>query len=425
MPVSEDPFRKLARPCPHCGGTSQKPLSRTILVYAPAVGVRMECELVKPGWEAVDTRSMSRSHGESDASGRRPGWLPPASGSVATPSVSVWAPVTPPGVSAPAETRADPDAAVRARLNAAIIDAIVIGAVTRALVSLLGVATSSGDAILLVLGVQFLYFFALELRTGQTIGKRAMHVRVVALDGSPATTRMCAIRNAMRFVDALPLLYASGLLSLIRTGRARRQRIGDVVAGTTVIVQSGGKPLRTPRWLLPTAAVLATVVSVGVIVAARRAERRATGLSQLVATGWAGDNSQPPAPGSWQAIGTTTFSKGYGSEVAGQQLARAWQISRTCGPNDCSISLTRQVAGGAPQTAQLIPKPDGWHATFPDQTYVCGQVGGQVITWQQHSTWVLRFANQGMLAEAHERNVSFAPACGWGTDTLDWIGHHS
>jgi hypothetical protein len=252
-----------------------------------------------------------------------------------------------------------------------------------------------------------------------------MHVRVVALDGSPATMRMCATRNALRFIDALPLLYASGLLSLIRTGRARRQRIGDVVAGTTVIVESGGTLLRTPRWLLPATTVLATVASIGLIVATQRADRRSAGIRRLVATGFPGDNSQPPAAGTWQAIGTTTFSRGYGDDAAGQLLAREWQISRTCGPNSCSISLTRQLVDGPPLTAQLIPEPDGWHATFPDRTYVCAQIGGQDVTWRQHSTWVLHFIDNGRSAEAHERNVSSAPACGWGTNTVDWTGHRN
>ena len=46
-----------------------------------------------------------------------------------------------------------------------------------------------------MLGLQFIYFFALEAATGQTVGKRAFHVRVVALDGTPLSIRQSAIRN--------------------------------------------------------------------------------------------------------------------------------------------------------------------------------------------------------------------------------------
>jgi uncharacterized RDD family membrane protein YckC len=126
-------------------------------------------------------------------------------------------------------------------LNAAIIDVLLIGLIVRCLVGVLGAAAFSGDAILLLFAGQFLYFFILELGAGQTVGKRFMNVRVVALDGPAVTMRMCAIRNVLRFIDVLPLLYASGLVSLVRTGRSRRQRIGDVVARTTVVVSGDGK----------------------------------------------------------------------------------------------------------------------------------------------------------------------------------------
>jgi uncharacterized RDD family membrane protein YckC len=194
--------------------------------------------------------------------------------------------------------------AVRARLNAAIIDGVIIGAIVGALVGVVGAATFSGDGILLIFAAQFLYFFTLEMGTGQTLGKRFMNVRVVALDGSAVTMRMCAVRNVLRFVDVLPLWYASGLLSLMRTGRARRQRIGDVVAGTTVVVGRDSRQLRTPRWLLPLCALTATLVSVAWIAAALHARRQLGRPTQTVATGFAGDNSQAPALGTWQALGT-------------------------------------------------------------------------------------------------------------------------
>ena len=159
---------------------------------------------------------------------------------------------------------------MRARLNAAILDLFLVGLLVRGLVAVFGAATFSGDAVLLLLAVEFLYFFVLEAYTGQTIGKRAMNVCVIAIDGSRVTWRMCALRNLLRFIDALPLLYASGLLSLMRTGRARRQRIGDVAAGTTVVLGARGNRLRTPRWLLPASALLATFLSVAFFVAALR-----------------------------------------------------------------------------------------------------------------------------------------------------------
>jgi hypothetical protein len=76
-----------------------------------------------------------------------------------------------------------------APLNAILLDGVILGLATGVLLSLLGTAARSPDALLLIFGLQFLYFFALEAATGQTVGKRAFHVRVVALDGTPVTTR--------------------------------------------------------------------------------------------------------------------------------------------------------------------------------------------------------------------------------------------
>jgi uncharacterized RDD family membrane protein YckC len=165
----------------------------------------------------------------------------------------------------PNETSRSPQFAVRSRLNAIILDLLLVGVATRLLQSALGASARSADAVLLFFALQFAYFFAFEARTGQTIGKRIFHVRVATLTGAPVTGRQVAIRNLLRLADALPIFYASGLLSVMRTGRARRQRIGDVVAGTTVLVDADGTPLSTPRWLLPAATILATVASIAVI----------------------------------------------------------------------------------------------------------------------------------------------------------------
>lgn len=68
---------------------------------------------------------------------------------------------------------------------------------------------------------------------GQSPGKRALGLRVVAADGAPVGWLASTVRNLMRTVDMLPLGYATGITSslLDRWGR----RIGDMVAGTLVI----------------------------------------------------------------------------------------------------------------------------------------------------------------------------------------------
>ena len=72
------------------------------------------------------------------------------------------------------------------------------------------------------------YFFALESGDGQTIGKKVMKLRVVTADGSALTMREVAIRTVLRVVDVF-----AGLVVMIVT-KERRQRLGDLAAGTMV-----------------------------------------------------------------------------------------------------------------------------------------------------------------------------------------------
>jgi uncharacterized RDD family membrane protein YckC len=159
------------------------------------------------------------------------------------------------------------DAAVRWRVRAARIDnAIVYGAYLAVCAVLHWQVLSIGHLTwAAVAGV--VYRFGMEARDGQTIGKRRYGIRVVAADGGPAGPRAIAIRSVLRIVDSLPVSYLIGLLSMVRTGPARRQRIGDVVAGT-IVVAVDGRAARdgTPGWMLPAAIVSAAIVSaLGVI----------------------------------------------------------------------------------------------------------------------------------------------------------------
>jgi uncharacterized RDD family membrane protein YckC len=103
-------------------------------------------------------------------------------------------------------------------------------------------ATGAGVGLLLVLlfAIQWVYFAVLEGWRGRTPGKSALGLRVVTITGRPIGFRAAALRNVMRAADALPLTYTAGLLSiagLVSMSATRRfQRLGDLVAGTIVIV---------------------------------------------------------------------------------------------------------------------------------------------------------------------------------------------
>jgi uncharacterized RDD family membrane protein YckC len=67
---------------------------------------------------------------------------------------------------------------------------------------------------------------------GRTPGKRAMGIRVVGTDGAPVGLAESLARNLLRVVE-LPLAYTPAILA-VALG-PRRQRLGDLVAGTLVI----------------------------------------------------------------------------------------------------------------------------------------------------------------------------------------------
>jgi uncharacterized RDD family membrane protein YckC len=71
------------------------------------------------------------------------------------------------------------------------------------------------------------------LFNGQTPGKRAMELRVVAADGAPVGWLASCVRNLLRTVDMLPFGYACGLVASLADPWGRR--LGDLVAGTLVV----------------------------------------------------------------------------------------------------------------------------------------------------------------------------------------------
>jgi uncharacterized RDD family membrane protein YckC len=312
----------------------------------------------------------------------------------------------------------DPDRAIRGRVAALVVDLLIVSTITRGLGGIAGIRQwTVADGILFAF-VQFAYFLLLESSTGQTIGKRAAGVRVAMLDGTALRWRAVAVRNALRILDAFPLLYASGLISVMRTGRARRQRMGDIAGGTTVMLQPGGAAKETPNWLLPVCTILAVGVSLLVFLHARAERPAVNQVPHPVAVGFPGENRVPPLPGPYQATGTTLLSVGYGAVE--DPLQRGWMLTRDCSSGPCTYVFERQIAGDSPVSAKLVSEQDGWHATFAPRRFLCGNHAGRPVYWDQHSTFVLRFDDGGRTAQAHERSWSYSPVCGYGTNMLDW-----
>lgn len=80
----------------------------------------------------------------------------------------------------------------------------------------------------------FAYHSLLEsLWGGQTLGKRALKLRIIRNDGTVPDLAASLIRNAMRLIDYMPCTCGVGLTVMVLSAQFRR--LGDYVAGTLVI----------------------------------------------------------------------------------------------------------------------------------------------------------------------------------------------
>lgn len=101
------------------------------------------------------------------------------------------------------------------------------------------------------LGLVLLAFFVLEwfypvlfeVMKGATPGKAAMGLVVVHDNGTPVGLAASMLRNLLRVVDFLPLLYGIGLVSMLMDRDFRR--LGDLAAGTLVLHAEGSAQPRT------------------------------------------------------------------------------------------------------------------------------------------------------------------------------------
>ncbi len=77
-----------------------------------------------------------------------------------------------------------------------------------------------------------LFYFGMSelLARGQTLGKRWTHIRVVKADGFSLDPLAIFLRTLFRVVDHMPPLWIVPLFT------AKTQRLGDLVAGTVVVV---------------------------------------------------------------------------------------------------------------------------------------------------------------------------------------------
>lgn len=128
------------------------------------------------------------------------------------------------------------------RLEALIVDAllvaIVVGAVGYAAGAVLDFPLGGlgGSLVAVQFGAPIgllLYQTALEGYFGRTVGKSVRGIVVVRQDGSRCTWGAAVIRNLLRVVDTLPVLYVVGIVTAYLSDD--HQRIGDHAAKTVVV----------------------------------------------------------------------------------------------------------------------------------------------------------------------------------------------
>ncbi|AKF07765.1 RDD family protein [Sandaracinus amylolyticus] len=145
-------------------------------------------------------------------------------------------------------------AGVPSRAVAWAIDVVVMGvaiAVTARIAEAFGAAGgfASAVALLAVFLVQWWYGALCEWWLGgQTIGKRAVGLRVLDERGFRIGFVQAVVRNLVRVADLLPGLYLVGGVSALVDVRGRR--LGDLAAGTIVVRE---RPRPAPSALVPPA----------------------------------------------------------------------------------------------------------------------------------------------------------------------------
>jgi uncharacterized RDD family membrane protein YckC len=120
-------------------------------------------------------------------------------------------------------------------MDAACIAAAVI--LLRSVFSILGLVNADFANALFVIAFFLLsigYPIFTEWRwRGQTVGKRLFRLRVMDVQGLRLQFSQIMIRNLLRFVDTLPILYTVGGIVCFFSKKA--QRLGDIAANTIVV----------------------------------------------------------------------------------------------------------------------------------------------------------------------------------------------
>jgi uncharacterized RDD family membrane protein YckC len=122
-------------------------------------------------------------------------------------------------------------------IDLAVLVVLILTGAIASLMLTLGSPSGFGPILAIGFAVTWGYgAFCEGVFNGQTVGKRAVGIRVMTTEGVPITGTQAAIRNLIGAVDGpFPFLYLLGLTSMVLSSRF--QRLGDLAAGTMVVVE--------------------------------------------------------------------------------------------------------------------------------------------------------------------------------------------
>jgi uncharacterized RDD family membrane protein YckC len=248
---------------------------------------------------------------------------PRPAGTLAPPDVAVAAPVLPgheappdEAASTPAPDLAQANVALRAadaglasvgdRMLAVVLDTLVFfaffwtagmwlaphfGGVTPQGFSLEGMPALVTIALSIV--PFFVYYVCLEWWFATTLGKVVVGARIVGADGGGMDFRRSLIRNLFRLIDGLGV-YVVAAFALLLT--KRRQRLGDLAAGTVVVRHDYPALVRAAVLLVLLVVPVATVVGAWWLWG-RQAQGTTTTVNTTTATGSTSSTGQGTAAG--------------------------------------------------------------------------------------------------------------------------------
>lgn len=134
------------------------------------------------------------------------------------------------------------------RLLAYLLDALIRGFIVVALWipfllmfsdNNLSGGASLGAFLVVLFAIEWGYYVVFEtLWSGRSPGKKALKLRVVKEGGYAVNFIDVVLRNLLRAADALPGVYGVGALFMALDPRFRR--LGDMIAGTMVVVEEQG-----------------------------------------------------------------------------------------------------------------------------------------------------------------------------------------